>query len=86
LFNKVTINLDNGKTFTVIAQNNSEENKYIQSATLNGQPYNRTYFSHEDIMSGGELVLVMGNRPCKTWGVGADAIPPSEGSKIRLIE
>ncbi|MBR2331835.1 MAG: GH92 family glycosyl hydrolase [Alistipes sp.] len=86
LFDKVSINLDNGKTFTVVAQNNSEENKYIQSATLNGQPFNRTYFSHEDITSGGELVLVMGNRPCKTWGVGADAIPPSEGSKVRIWE
>ena len=86
LFDKVSIKLDNGKTFTVIAQNNSEENKYIQSATLNGQPYNRTYFSHEDITSGGELVLVMGNRPNKSWGVGADAVPPSEGSKLRIWE
>jgi putative alpha-1,2-mannosidase len=86
LFDKVSINLDNGKTFTVVAQNNSAENKYIQSATLNGQPYNRTYFSHEDIVSGGELVLVMGNRPNKSWGVGADAVPPSEGSKIRIWE
>ena len=86
IFDKVSIDLENGKTFTVIAKNNSAENKYIQSATLNGKPYNRTYFSHEDITSGGELVLVMGNRPCKSWGVGADAIPPSEGSKLRLME
>ncbi len=86
LFDKVSINLDNGKQFTLIAENNSAENKYIQSATLNGVPYNRTYFSHEDIVAGGELVLVMGNRPCKSWGVGADAIPPSEGSTLRLME
>ena len=86
IFDKVEIDLDNGKTFTVVAKNNSKENKYIQSATLNGKPYNRTYFSHEDITSGGELVLVMGNRPCKSWGVGADAIPPSEGSQLRLME
>ena len=86
LFEKTTINLDNGKKFTVVAKNNSKENKYIQSATLNGKPYNKTYFSHEDIISGGTLELTMGNRPCKTWGVGDDAVPPSEGSEIRLMK
>ena len=86
LFDKVAIDLDNGKTFTVVAKNNSADNKYIQSATLNGKPYNKTYFSHEDIVSGGTLELVMGNRPCKTWGVGADAVPPSQGSALTLME
>ena len=86
LFDKVSIDLDNGKTFTVVAKNNSADNKYIQSATLNGKPYNKTYFSHEDIVEGGTLVLTMGNRPCKTWGVGADAVPPSQGSQLTLME
>ena len=86
LFEKVAIDLDNGKTFTVVAKNNSADNKYIQSATLNGKPYNKTYFSHEDLVKGGTLELVMGNRPCKTWGVGADAVPPSQGSQITLME
>ncbi len=86
LFEKVSIDLDNGKTFTVVAKNNSADNKYIQSATLNGKPYNKTYFSHEDLVEGGTLELVMGNRPCKTWGVGADAVPPSQGSQITLME
>lgn len=85
LFDKSSINLDNGKTFTVIAKNNSAENKYIQSAELNGQPYNKTYFSHEDILNGGTLTLVMGNRPNKQWGVGEEAIPPSEGTEIKLM-
>ena len=86
LFDKVAIDLDNGKTFTVVAKNNSADNKYIQSATLNGKPYNKTYFSHEDLVKGGTLELVMGNRPCKTWGVGADAVPPSQGSALTLME
>ena len=86
IFDKVSINLDNGKTFTVVAKNNSADNKYIQSATLNGKPYNKTYFSHEDILAGGTLEFVMGDRPNKTWGVGADAVPPSEGSAINLME
>ena len=79
LFDKVEIALHNGKTFKVVAENNSKENKYIQSATLNGKPYTKTYFSHEDIISGGELRLVMGDRPNKAWGVGEGAVPPSGG-------
>lgn len=86
LFDKTTINLDNGKTFTVVAKNNSADNKYIQSATLNGKPYNKTYFSHEDILAGGTLEFVMGDRPNKTWGVGEGAVPPSEGSAINLMK
>ncbi len=85
LFDESSIHLDNGKTFTVIAKNNSADNKYIQSAELNGQPFNKTYFSHEDIMNGGTLTLVMGNRPNKAWATGADAIPPSEGTEIKLM-
>ncbi|MBR4994970.1 MAG: GH92 family glycosyl hydrolase [Alistipes sp.] len=86
LFDKVEINLDNGKTFRVVANNNSADNKYIQSAKLNGKPYNKTYFSHEDILGGGTLELEMGNRPCKQWGVGADAVPPSQGSELTLMK
>lgn len=82
LFSEVEIALDNGNTFRVVAENNSKENKYIQSATLNGKPYTKTYFSHEDILSGGELCLQMGNRPCYTWGVGEDDVPPSQGGEM----
>ena len=85
LFDESSIHLDNGNTFTVIAKNNSDDNKYIQSAELNGKPFNKTYFSHEDIMNGGTLVLVMGNRPNKQWAVGEGAIPPSEGTEIKLM-
>lgn len=82
LFSEVEIALDNGNTFRIVAENNSKENKYIQSATLNGKPYTKTYFSHEDILSGGELRLQMGNRPCYTWGVGEDDVPPSQGGEM----
>jgi putative alpha-1,2-mannosidase len=79
IFDKVSINLENGNTFTVVAKNNSADNKYIQSATLNGQPYTKTYFSHEDILAGGTLEFVMGDPPNKEWGVGKDDVPPSGG-------
>ena len=63
VFTKVSIALDNGKTFTIIAQNSSKRNKYIQSATLNGVPLKTLWFSHEDILNGSTLVLEMGEKP-----------------------
>lgn len=75
LFGKATIRLDNGRTFEIEARNVSADNKYIQSATLNGQPWNRPWFSHSDIAEGGKLVLVMGDKPNKEWG--CDSVPPS---------
>ncbi len=61
LFNKVKINLPNGKTFSIVAENVSAENMYIQSATLNGQPYDKFTISDEEIQKGGELKFVMGS-------------------------
>ena len=69
LFEKITIHLDNSKVFTIKAINTSRDNKYIQSAKLNGRPLNRPRFSHDVIVNGGTLELIMGNRPNKEWGV-----------------
>ena len=68
LFNKVTINLENGKKFEIVAKNNSEKNLYIQSASLNGNPYSKSYLKHEDIMTGGKLVFEMSDAPNEDWG------------------
>jgi predicted alpha-1,2-mannosidase len=77
IFSKTTIQLEDGKQFTIVAKNASWSNKYIQSAKLNGKPWNKTWFSHEDVVNGGTLELEMGNRPNKQWGTGKDAVPPS---------
>lgn len=69
LFTKTTIHLENGKDFTVLAPGSSKQNKYIQSATLNGKTLNKPFITHQDIMGGGTLRLVMGDRPNKNWGV-----------------
>ena len=69
LFTKTTIHLENGKDFTVLAPGASKLNKYIQSASLNGQPLNKPFISHKDIVNGGTLKLIMGDRPNKNWGV-----------------
>lgn len=68
-FESVKIRLPGGETFTVIAKNCSKSYKYIQSARLNGEPLNTPFIRHEDIMRGGKLELVMGERPNKAWGM-----------------
>jgi len=65
VFEEVTIDLENGKTFTVKAEGASKENKYIQSAEFNGKSMDLPWFSHEDLMNGGTLHLVMGSKPNK---------------------
>lgn len=77
LFSDIKVKVGNGKIFHIIAKNCSEQNKYIQSATLNGKPLDRPWISHEDVVNGATLVLVMGSRPNKEWGSGVDAAPPS---------
>jgi predicted alpha-1,2-mannosidase len=77
LFEEVTLHLGGGKDFIIRAQGNSEKNLYIQSATLNGQPWNKPWFSHADIANGGTLDLKMGPQPNPNWGSAPDAAPPS---------
>jgi predicted alpha-1,2-mannosidase len=69
MFKHVSIDLGNGKTFVIEAPNASEENKYIQSATLNGEELNSPFISHEDLMNDGKLHLEMGPKANKSWGV-----------------
>ncbi|MDH4203637.1 MAG: glycoside hydrolase family 92 protein [Phycisphaerae bacterium] len=64
------------KTFTITAQNNSPKNYYIQSATLNGKPLYRPWITHEELISGGTLNLVMGPSE-STWGSESSNRPPS---------
>ncbi|WP_242091912.1 GH92 family glycosyl hydrolase [Aestuariivivens sediminicola] len=68
VFETSTINLKEGKTFSIRAENVSIENIYIQSATLNDEPFNKTTISHEQILNGGTLHLVMGDQPNTNWG------------------
>lgn len=65
LFEKADIYLENGRIFRIVAENNSKENVYIQSATLNGEPFERSWIDHKEIMSGGELHFIMGPEPNK---------------------
>jgi len=66
-----------GRTFTVIAKNNSPENIYIQSATLNGKPLNRPWISRAEVTAGGTLKLKMGAKPNPDWGSALESRPPA---------
>ncbi|MCG6186830.1 GH92 family glycosyl hydrolase [Maribellus maritimus] len=72
LFDKITIHLDNkyypGKTFIIETKNNSEQNMYIQSARLNGENWNKYWFSHKTFAKGGKLEIILGDKPNKMWG------------------
>ena len=69
VFPEAKVHLPGGKTFEIVAKGASEDNKYIQSATLNGEPLTRPFLSHDDVVKGGKLVFVMGDQPNKNWGI-----------------
>ena len=73
IFSKITIALDDqyyeGKEFIIEARNASLENRYIQSAILNGKPLNKFWFYHSELVKGGKLVLEMGPEPNRNWGI-----------------
>ena len=78
---RATIHLDKklygGKTFTVVAQNNSPQNVYVQSATLNGKTLTQSFITHQQLTNGGELRFVMGPKPNRNWGEAPASRPPS---------
>ena len=77
LFPKVTINLENGKQFTIVAHNISSTNKYIEYATLNGKSLDRTFIYHNEIVDGGALEFQMTDNPA-VWGSRQGQEPKTE--------
>jgi predicted alpha-1,2-mannosidase len=77
LFPKATINLESGKTFTIVADSISKANKYIKSVELNGKSYPYTFLNHKDIVAGGSLRFLMTDKP-STWGTDSKYIPVTE--------
>ncbi|WP_195306312.1 GH92 family glycosyl hydrolase [Phocaeicola vulgatus] len=67
LFPEIQMHLDNGKTFTVLAPGVSRENIYIQSVKVNGQPYDKSYITHRQIMDGATVEFEMGPEPGNIW-------------------
>jgi predicted alpha-1,2-mannosidase len=78
-FEKTIIHQENGKDFTIRTINLSAKNKYIKSATLNGQQLDKAFIDHSDIVAGGELVLTMDAVPSTVWGT--KILPPSKSNE-----
>ena len=81
IFSEVKIALENGKTFVLRAPKASGANKYIQSVKVDGQPWDKTWFSHDLFVNGGKIVIEMGDRPNKAWGAAVSAAPFSQGAR-----
>jgi Putative alpha-1,2-mannosidase len=83
LFDRATITTAKGKTFTIIAEDNGPLRPYIRGATLNGQSFDKTFLSHDDILAGGEIIFNMTSAPDKKWGSSPASRPPSAMSLLR---
>jgi predicted alpha-1,2-mannosidase len=77
LFNKITLQLENGKEFIIDAANNSKENLYVSGISLNGKTWDKNYITHEDLLKGGTLGFTMTSQPDKTRGTGKESWPYS---------
>ncbi|HEX3800337.1 MAG TPA: GH92 family glycosyl hydrolase [Verrucomicrobiae bacterium] len=77
MFDRITIHLDHGKTFRIVAHDNSRDNKYIQSVKVNGKPQQKVWFKHADIAKGGTIDLKMGDTPNRELGADPKDFPPS---------
>ena len=82
LFEKATLNLENGNAFTILANNVSNDNIYIQSANLNGEIFEHSFIKHSDIIKGGSLVFEMGSSP-SSWA--SESIPYSVITKNKIV-
>lgn len=83
LFNKITLKLENGKTFVVKGINNSKENVYVNSASLNGKIYTKNYILHEDIIKGGLLDFEMNSTPNINRGINNEDYPYSYTNELK---
>ena len=84
LFDKATVHLENGSSFTIVTKNNSPENKYIKSVLLNDKEYPYSYLSHHDIVDGGIMVFEMTDQP-SNWATDDPFIPITEIKEHQII-
>lgn len=77
LFDKVSLALENGNTFSIKAKDNSKKNVYVRDVKLNGKDYEKTWLTHQDIFAGGELNVYMSDKPNTTRATGLHAHPYS---------
>lgn len=84
-FPEVEIFLENGNSLKIFAEDVSKSSYYIQSASLNGAAYSKSWLSHDDILRGGELRFVMGSRPNESWGSRDEDVPVTAITDEQLL-
>ncbi len=77
LFDEAKLHLQNGNTFTISASKNGEDSPFIQNASLNGRPFDKTWIATETIQQGGELKFEMGTQPNTNWATSKESAPYS---------
>lgn len=83
VFDKATIDVGNGKTFTIVARNNGPQEYYIDGATLNGNPFDKIFITHDQILRGGELDFQMASFPNYHWAIAPESRPPAAIQQIK---
>ena len=81
-FDKLTLHLENGKQLTVTAKGNSDDTRYVNAMTLNGETYNHNYLTHDAVMNGGNIVFDMSKTPNTQRGTLAEDVPYSLSSEM----
>jgi predicted alpha-1,2-mannosidase len=76
LFDRATLALPGGKTFTVVAEHNGPQHSYIHGAKLNGQPFDKVYLTHDQLTAGGEIIFDMASAPDHNWATAPASRPP----------
>ena len=81
-FDKLTLHLENGKSLTVTAKGNSDNTRYVNAMTLNGETYNHNYLTHDAVMNGGNIVFDMSTTPNTQRGTLAEDVPYSLSNEM----
>ena len=81
-FDKLTLHLENGKSLTVTAKGNSDDTRYVNAMTLNGETYNHNYLTHDAVMNGGKIVFNMSTTPNTQRGILAEDVPYSLSNEM----
>ena len=81
-FDKLTLHLENGKSLTVTAKGNSDDTRYVNAMTLNGETYNHNYLTHDAVMNGGNIVFDMSTTPNTQRGTLAEDVPYSMSNEM----
>lgn len=84
-FEEMTVNLENGKSFTIKANNLSRENRYVESVKLNGKPLKRSYIYFDEVHNGGELVFEMTNNRNSTWATESENSPKQKIENPHIV-